>query len=164
MTDRDRFEAWIKEHIEYDADTGLISVKKEYIHKPAGSILGGAQGDGYLRASFKGRRMLIHRMAWFLATGKWSELQIDHINGIRTDNRLCNLREATHSQNCINAKTSRKNKTGVKGVHFANGKYIASISINNKTHSIGRFESLEDAKIARRTFAESVQGEFVNHG
>lgn len=164
MTDREEFENWLKDHINYDYSTGIITVKKSYIHKPVGSILGFNNSDGYLRARFKGKRFLIHRMAWFLGTGKWPTLQIDHINGCRIDNRLCNLREATHSQNCQNSKKPCTNKSGVKGVYLLRGKYRAEISISNKTHVIGTFETLDEATIARRNFADITYKEFSNYG
>jgi hypothetical protein len=105
-------------------------------------------------------------MAWFLFSGKWPENMIDHKNGIRSDNRIENLREATHFQNCQNAKKPSTNTTGIKGVSFNKSKktYFAYITIHNRFTSIGNYKTIEEATFARRKFAEKLYGEFANHG
>jgi hypothetical protein len=89
---------------------------------------------------------------------------VDHINGIRSDNRLINLRFATHAENGMNQGLSTRNNTGCKGVHFDQhaNKYRASITINNKTKHIGLFGTLEEAKQARKKVANETFGEYTN--
>ena len=77
--------------------------------------------------------------------------EIDHINHVRDDNRLCNLRFVTGSENSKNQSVSSKNTTGVTGVHFskARKKYRAQIKVNRKIISLGMFYTLEEAAAAR---------------
>ena len=83
------------------------------------------------------------------------ELEMDHINGNPTDNRLCNLRLATRAQNLVNTK-ARKNSSGIKGVSWyaAGKKWRAQIKVNGKTHYLGAYSSKEEA-------AEKYQGCFT---
>lgn len=136
----------------YDPDTGAIY----WIAKGKGMIKKKAAGtllhSGYLGICIGPKRWQAHRIAWALHYGKWPENQIDHINGIKTDNRICNLREATNSQNGKNLGLSKANKSGVKGVSFETytQRWKASIKVESKTISLGRFNSIEDAAIARK--------------
>lgn len=166
---RSEFEAWLGEvndTFSYDEISGNITIKTPYHMNPVGKIIGYGAGQGYLKSCFKKQHFLIHRMAWFLFIGKWPENMIDHKNGIRSDNRIENLREATHFQNCQNAKTPSTNTTGIKGVSFNKSKktYFAYITINNRFTSIGNYKTIEEATFARRKFAEKLYGEFANHG
>jgi hypothetical protein len=63
-----------------------------------------------------GKMIGVHRIAWALVHGEYPASEVDHINGDGADNRLCNLRLATSSQNNQNRRLSSRNKTGVKGV------------------------------------------------
>lgn len=98
-----------KELFSYDPETGIItriapSVKSNGwldnrgVGKPAGTV----RVDGYLQTSFYGKMFLNHRLAWLLQTGSWPKKEIDHINGIKSDNRLCNLRDVSPMVNMAN--------------------------------------------------------------
>lgn len=89
---------------------------------------------------------------------------VDHINNNKLDNRLENLRFATHSENLYNSKLSVKNKTGSKGVAYDTERnmYICYIYKNKKRTFLGRFETLEEATNARREASHRLFGEFVN--
>ena len=82
---------------------------------------------GYIRCSYEGKKVQGHRLAWFLHYGEWPEGNIDHINRVKTDNRICNLRIATLSENqfnsdrCDNATHISKHKNGWQVAR--NGKY-----------------------------------------
>jgi hypothetical protein len=142
----------LKTLFSYDPDTGVI----RWIAKGKGMIKKKAAGtllhSGYLGICIGPKRWQAHRIAWALHHGAWPKDQIDHINGIKTDNRICNLREATNSQNGKNLGLSKANKSGVKGVSFENytQRWKASIKVENKTISLGRFNSIEDAAKARQ--------------
>lgn len=93
-----------------------------------------------------------------------SNMIVDHINRQVTDNRRCNLRIGTKSQNQGNIGLSRHNRSGFKGVGFdkANDRWHAKISINNKTQSLGRFLLKEDAARAYDKAALQYHGEFAS--
>jgi hypothetical protein len=142
----------LKTLFSYDPDIGVI----RWIAKGKGMIKKKAAGtllhSGYLGICIGPKRWQAHRIAWALHHGAWPKDQIDHINGIKIDNRICNLREATNSQNGKNLGLSKANKSGVKGVSFENytQRWKASIKVENKTISLGRFNSIEDAAKARQ--------------
>lgn len=142
----------LKSLLRYEPDTGLIywiakgkgMIKK----KPAGTKL----YSGYLGICIGPKRWQAHRIAWALHTGAWPKDQIDHINGIKTDNRACNLREATSSQNGKNLKLSKANKSGHKGVCFdkQTGKWRATIKVEFKTINLGRYVDKDEAIQVRK--------------
>lgn len=142
----------LKSLLRYEPDTGLIY----WVAKGKGMIKKKAAGtklhSGYLGICIGPKRWQSHRIAWALHTGAWPKDQIDHINGIKTDNRACNLREATNSQNGKNLGISKANKSGIKGVSFETytGRWKATIRVDGKSISIGRFDSIENAAKARK--------------
>jgi hypothetical protein len=123
----------------------------------------GAQG--YLRGAIYSQDALAHRVAWALHHGKWPQGQIDHINGVRTDNRICNLRDVSGLENNRNAKRSSTNTTGHVGVcrDQRRDKWFAQISLGNRSKFLGYFKKIEDAVEARKA-AEREHGFHKNHG
>lgn len=88
----------------------------------------------------------------------------DHINGNGLDNRRCNLRLASASQNQANSKTPRSNTSGIKGVWYdrKRKKWIAQIKHNYRNIVIGRYDTKEEARLAREAKARELQGEFFH--
>jgi hypothetical protein len=128
----------------------------------AGKIAGCLDGKGHWRIRINARHYAAHRIAWFLQTGQWPPNEIDHINNVKTDNRFCNLRLATRSQNATNMRPSSSNTSGFRGVVFdkSRNKWSARLTVNGKTRNIGRFDTKEDAVSARATAEDSLCGEF----
>lgn len=87
--------------------------------------------------------------------------QIDHINGCRTDNRIANLRIATHAENCRNQQKRPVNTTGFKGVVRYQDKFLAQIKKNGKGHYLGIFPTAEAAHAAYCEAAMRLYGEFA---
>lgn len=116
---------------------------------------------GYLSGSIDAKRCLAHRVMWALVHVAWPA-EIDHINGIRTDNRISNLREATRSQNRCNSLSPR-NTSGYKGVWFHKqyGKWEASINMNKVRRRLGYFDTPEEASAAYVEAAKKYHGEFA---
>lgn len=131
----------------YDPETGNIywiaKGKGKIKKKPAGTVL----YSGYIGICVGPQRIQAHRIAWALHNQSWPKDQIDHINGIKTDNRIVNLREATNAQNGKNLKISKANKSGTKGVCYENytQKWKAYIRVNYKNIVLGRFADIKDA-------------------
>ena len=89
-------------------------------------------------------------MVWFLHYGEWPEECIDHINGVRSDNRVENLRSVSKRVNIKNSKIRSDNSTGVTGVSFdkSRGRYTASLRVNGVDLRLGRFKTIEEAVVA----------------
>jgi hypothetical protein len=138
------------EKLAYDPETGIftwaVSPKRSTIK--AGSVAGSMNSEGYLHIGYGGRKYFSHRLAWLITYGDWPSGQVDHINGCRTDNRLENLRDVTHSVNQQNQKKARKNnKSGFLGVcwHKKSSVWVAQITVGRKIKRIGSFGTAEEA-------------------
>lgn len=120
---------------------------------------------GYKIGQACGCLLLAHRVVWAITYGKWPERHLDHINGIRDDNRISNLREADERLNSRNIGIPSNNSTGHIGVTRAErkGAYIAQIKINKRNIYLGTFESIEDA-VNARSDANRKYGFHPNHG
>lgn len=111
-------------------------------------------------------RLKAHRVIWAMVYGVWPG-QIDHINGVRSDNRLANLRSASPVENARNQKLRRDNKHGCPGVYqrASDGRFVAEIGAGGRrvTRRLGTFNTLALAMSARRK-AERELGYHPNHG
>lgn len=139
---------WLREHLSYDVETGIFlwraKPKPTYdISKPAGSLT----YAGYLNISIKRRLYKAHRLAWLYVTGEWPKHQIDHVNGVRHDNRFVNLRDVTNSVNNQNLRAPQQGSSGYLGVSFSkrNGKWRSAIWVNKKHVYLGEFKTPEEA-------------------
>jgi len=113
-----------------------------------------------------GKNYHAHRLAFLWMTGRWPKYDIDHKNGNFHDNRWTNLREATPSQNMMNARTQkfRKFTSRYKGVSKCSdrpGKWMARIATHKPGGFLGRFNSAEEAHAAYRKAARKHFGEFA---
>jgi len=92
-------------------------------------------------------------------------LEIDHIDGDRTNNAWANLREVTRSQNSMNARLRNTNTSGVKGVYWHKGanKWMATIKVNEESHYLGLFASLDKANAIRQKAARKFHGKFARY-
>jgi len=154
---------FIKEILNYDADTGIFTRKIRTANcVKIGDIAGTKDTKGYIQIRIKKVKYSAHRMAWLYVYGYLPTLQIDHINCIKDDNRIANLREATQSQNMVNRNLLNKNTSGIVGVnwHKKSKKWRARCTINGKRFNLGDFSSIDDASIAYNNFAKNNQGNF----
>ncbi len=128
-------EARLHHLLHYAPETGLFVWRKRcgvMSRVSVGAIAGCTGNQGYRCLVVDGRRYGAHRVAWFLMTGRWPVEQIDHINGVRDDNRWSNLREVTNAQNAQNRHGApRGSSTGLLGVSFVKqlGKYRAEVRV-----------------------------------
>lgn len=161
MTWRSRGKKWFA-HLGADAGRAMASWNTKHAGKPAFAHKTGA---GYLHGGLLNEKLLAHRAVWALSTGRWPVATIDHINGNRQDNRICNLRDVPHVSNCRNQPLRNVNTSGFAGVSLdkRNGKYAASICVNGKNVHLGKFETLAEARLARDA-ANIKHGFHANHG
>ncbi|OZI56775.1 HNH endonuclease [Bordetella genomosp. 4] len=147
---------------EYLPDTGDLIWKCDRQKKFTGSKAGHVEPSGHLRVGIRGRYYLVHRVCWAIYHGSWPEQFIDHANGKPDDNRIVNLRQATRWQNNSNQKLSRKNKLGLKGVHFhrVTGKYAAKIKHRGRSRHLGVYVTPEEAHEVYSLAAEMLFGDF----
>lgn len=131
----------------------------------AGKRAGGNDRCGYQRIILNSKRYQAHRLAWLYVFGEHPEGQIDHINGLRSDNRIINLREVTQQENLKNIRRRDSNKSGHTGVCWSNcaKKWISYIDVNKKRKHLGTFADIEDA-VAARVKASREFGFHDNHG
>jgi hypothetical protein len=129
-----------------------------------GSIAGSVRNDGYRQVGIKRTDYLLHRLVFMYFHG-YMPKYIDHIDGDRSNNKIENLRECTNQQNSFNASISKNNTSGVRGVSWdkERKKWEAKCTMNRKTIHLGRFESLDDACIALRSWREQNHGQFARH-
>lgn len=160
-------QARLKELLHYDEETGQFTrlktrgrgKKKCLVGRVAGCI----SNDGYRHIAVDGRRYLAHRLAWLYVHGVFPVDQLDHINCVRDDNRIANLRLATQSQNNANMRVPSHNTSGVKGVYWHKGasKWMAYITANRQRRYLGLFTSIDAAAAAYATAACSLFGEYA---
>ncbi len=118
----------------------------------AGVEAGSWHSRGYKTACIAGRSYKCHRLAWLYVYGVWPADEIDHINGIKHDNRIVNLREATRRQNMQNMVNPKQgNKTGLRGVSPSGRKFMARISDASQEHYLGLFNTAQEAHQAYLT-------------
>ena len=116
----------------------------------AGVRAGSKDSYGYYQLAINKRLYLAHRVVWLLCTGSWPTKALDHINRVRADNRIENLRETTHKDNCQNKNIQNNNTSGYIGVTKKRNrnKWVAQIYINRKPIHIGYFDTAEQAHVA----------------
>lgn len=139
--------------LNYDQETGIFTWKVSTSRRvKVGAVAGCSNGDGYLLIQLQSRKYQAHRLAWLHTYGAWPTDQIDHINRIRTDNRISNLRDVSTKQNQQNAGKRSNNTSGHPGVcwHKRDSKWVARIKHNYKAIHLGYFNTLEEAVAARK--------------
>jgi hypothetical protein len=138
--------------LHYDPETGIFTRKISLGGKYAGTEAGTDHSNGYRQVTINKKKYFLHRLAWFYVHGEWPPHEIDHINGIRNDNRLCNLRCVTHKENLKNLRIPKNNTSGVVGVSWSNkdSVWTSQIKVSGKAIYLGSFIKFEDAVKARR--------------
>lgn len=134
----------------YNPETGIIKWKKSRGGKLAGSLAGSVGDTGYLNIMINGTTYKAHRLIWLYSYGYLPEHQIDHINRVRDDNKLSNLRAISPQCNTRNCKLYNNNTSGIKGVSVTkNGRWKARIVVDYKSKHLGIYKSIENAACAR---------------
>ncbi len=141
----------LKELFTYHPDGHLLRrVSIQGKRHPAGQIVRGTSGkDGYRLLGIDRRMHMVHRCVWALVHGKWPNGEIDHINRIKDDNRIENLREATREENAQNGPMRRHNTSGYKGVWKmkAHDLWCAEIGFQGERIKLGYFRTPQEAAL-----------------
>lgn len=138
----------LKECLTYDEEFGCFYWRHNRGRRvKAGDVAGCLHHKGYVVITIGKKQYQAHRLAWLYVHGKYPEAQIDHINNVRSDNRISNLRQATQAQNCQNLRKSR-GSSGFLGVSFDStrgNRWNASIKLDGKKYHLGWFKTAEQA-------------------
>ena len=156
----------LMELLHYDPETGLFTrlIDAGTSGKSrAGCIAGTRRHDGYVFIIIDRRSYSAHRLAWFYVHGRWPGHEIDHVDGNPSNNRLQNLREATHKENTRNRGAQRNNALKLKGVSYdaRRERFRACIVVDGRCSQIGYFQTAEEASAAYAEAARKHFGEFA---
>ena len=163
---------YIRENLRYDPETGHLWWSKpsesksarRSLDKPVG-YLDKSLGYINLNISLPNRQLIrrAHRVAWFLHYGSWPDELIDHINSIKTDNRIENLRPATRKENDRNRKAYKGSSSKYKGVSWCkqSQKWASYIKLDYKARNLGRYTSEEEAARAYDKAARESHGKYA---
>lgn len=138
------------EVVDYNPDTGVFVWKTQTGPRAQiGAVAGSINVRKYVDISIDGRKYVAHRLAWLYTYGVWPTWQIDHIDGVRHNNMLSNLRDVPRSINMQNQRKARKGAlTGLLGVSRHNTRWRARIQTNGVVHRLGTFDTPEEAHAA----------------
>ena len=131
--------------------------------KEAGTLRPTSRGNkSYWHVKFNGKAIKRSHLIFFFSTGRWPTLQIDHINGDSSDDRACNLREATQQQNSWNHKSRKKDSSCAMGVRkLPSGRFQARITKDQRSHAIGSFLTHEEAVSAYQQQRKEKFGDYA---
>lgn len=149
----------LKQVVHYDPDTGVL----RRLGTRMGPVPQPKKENRYVPFIVDGVSYQTHRLAWLYMTGEWPPTLIDHRDMDRRNNRWSNLRLATKSQNGANGTKKKNNRSGFKGVfkETYTGKWKASITVNRRLISLGRYDCPAAAHFAVIVGSEKHFGEFA---
>lgn len=169
----------LRQLLRYEPDSGFLYWKPRdlswFVNKrafgrwnaifPGKRALATPHRSGYLAGEILWEGHLAHRVAVAMSTGEWPK-EVDHINGVKTDNRLVNLRVVDRKGNSRNRPRQRNSTTPHMGIYWRKdvSAWEAQIGIGETRNLVlGRFDRYEDA-LAARLEAEARYGYHDNHG
>jgi hypothetical protein len=156
----------LQRRLVYDADTGVFTRRvasgRHGCHR-AGEIAGTPNGNGYIRIRLGGKNYYAHILAWLYVHGTYPEVDIDHRDLDKANNRILNLRLSGKPGNMHNRPAHADNRSGAKGVTHRpkRGGWEARIYVNKKERSLGLFSSVELAAKAYEEAALLYHGEYA---
>lgn len=154
---------YLRSILSYDPDTGIFRWRASVSNRSAGALAGTYNPKGYLRISINDRAFSAHRLAWLYVTGKWPNLQIDHVNRNPADNRIANLQEATPAQNSANKRRHKENHSGLRCAYPSHRKskpWASRIGTGRRYIHLGHFDTPEEAHAAYVAASAKFHGDF----
>ncbi|RYD26034.1 MAG: HNH endonuclease [Lysobacteraceae bacterium] len=154
---------WLERGMEWFTDLrSCASWNSKYAGKEAFWVY---TDDGYRKGLLLRVPFRASRLAWAITHGEWPKGEVDHINGIKDDNRICNLRDVVRQVNARNRTLRRDNRSGYNGVGVAEtaGKWKATIRGYDKSILLGIYATKAEA-VAARQAAQKVLGYSARHG
>lgn len=140
----------LKSLLSYDPDTGHFHWREREwpAHCVSWRLAGGVDASGYWNIKFNRRTYKAHRLAWLYVYGAWPEMELDHINRVRSDNRISNLREVTRAENMKKLSVFRNNKSGLRGVFYdkSRHRWRARVTRDGKQRYLGSYKTAELAE------------------
>lgn len=148
---------YLRSIFNYNKETGILTGNESRGNRKAGKPIGNRTTKGYLVVRLNGQNLSVARVIWIMEFGTRPP-QIDHINRVRDDNRLCNLRAADQTTNARNKRTQKNNTSGTKGVSFdrQSGMWKARIGTGNGRATVGMFREKSLAISARKEAEKSL--------
>lgn len=138
---------YLREILHYDPETGVFTWKKQTSNNvKVGDQTGNISTWGYVQITVRRKRFAAHRLAWLYVYGAWPNGEIDHINRVKTDNSIANLREVTKVTNCQNRPPRKENPGAYYDARI--NKWRSLITVNKKRIDLGYFASAELASEA----------------
>lgn len=154
----------LKRKLSYNPETGLFTRNCLMPGSGIGAICGTTKASGYVIVCVDRTLYRAHRLAWFYQYGRWPIGDVDHINRVRSDNRIANLREASRSDNLCNSSIRSDNKCGIRGVSFnkLNRNYTVKIEKNGELLVKHGINTLEEAEYLAAAFIREMHGRFAS--
>lgn len=144
-------QALLRKLFDYDPHTGVVTrlVCTANRHTP-GEQVGYLAARGYLQAGVFATKYYLHRLIWMWVYGTWPVNKIDHVNRVRSDNRLINLREVSNAENCHNTSRQTRNWSGYTGVAWDKNRclWLAQITVSGRHFHLGRYSTPAEASVA----------------
>ena len=151
----------LRKLVHYDPNTGLMTWREHrrpsLVAQPIGWV------DDRVRRVVRiyGKHQKVARLAWLYVHGEWPSGLIDHANLDVADNRIANLRDATHAENCANRKKDERSRQPFKGICFNRGRWQAQIGVARRRIFLGQFDTAEEAHAAYVNAARHHFGAFA---
>lgn len=153
----------MKRIFSYDPETGCLRWKENQQKRFIGRVAGFITHHGYRRVNVGKTKLHAHQIIWLMHHGELPDCEIDHINGMRDDNRLENLRLANQQQNQQNSNVRIDNVLGVKGVRLRpSGNYQARVKLSDGSRAVKTFRTLTEAVSWLAMQREISHGEYAN--
>lgn len=168
----------LRQLLRYEPETGMLYWKPRPLNmfpnermgriwntRFAGKEAGAMMTTGYSLIRLWMKPFLAHRIIWMLEYGAWPTGEIDHIDGVRNNNALVNLRDVSHHENTKNLRPRSGTTSGVNGVRFdeKSKRWNSYICLDGKSKFLGSFPNLEEAADVRAK-ANKKYGFHENHG